>query len=95
MENKKKILTSEELKKQCEEAKKAYEMLNEQFKKVQQEEEDRRRAQLALEKDKRTKEVEEAYDNYRALLNKYIADYGVFSITRSHSAPFDDFKWWL
>lgn len=79
METKKKILTTEELKRQCEEAKKNYEVLNEQLKKAEQEEEDRKRAQLALEKETRKKEVDDALEKYRTLMNAYIRDYGIYT----------------
>ena len=91
----KKDYTNEELQKAVEEAKKNYEMLNEQLTIAKQEEEDRRKAQLALEKEARTKEVDEAYDNYVSLLNKYVEDYGSYSIVREHSKAFDPYKWWF
>lgn len=95
MENKKKTLTSEELMKQYKEAKEKSDILYEQFQKAKQDEEDRRKAQLALEKEERKKAVEDAYDNYVSLLNKYVEDYGSFSITRDHKSAFDPWKWWL
>lgn len=86
----KKNFTAEDLRKQCEEAKKNYETLNEQLKQVEQEEEENRRAQLAIEKESRKKEVDEAFDKYNELLKAYIKDYGVYSITTSS----DDLNWW-
>ena len=78
MEAKKKINT-EELSKQYEEAKKNLEILGAQLKQAQQEEEDRKKAQLALEKEARRKEVDEAYEKYRTLLDAYVKDYQVYT----------------
>lgn len=89
MENKKDF-TAEDLRKQCEEAREKFEALNEQLKQVEQEEEERKKAQLAIEKENRKKEVDEAFDKYNELLKAYIKDYGVYSITTSC----DDFNWW-
>ena len=84
----KKDLTIEELTKQCEEAKKNFETLSEQLKKAKKEEQERREAQLALEKETRKKEVDDALANYRTLVNAYIKDYGVYeSITTASSYP--------
>lgn len=75
----KKDLTIEELAQQCEEAKKNLEALNEQLKKAQQDEEDRKKAQLALEKETRKKEVDDAIGFAHDLLTAYIKDYGSYS----------------
>ena len=75
----KKDWTIEELAQQCEEAKKNFETLNAQLKQAQQEEEDRKRAKLALEKENRKKEVDEAYEQYQKLLKAYVEDYKVYS----------------
>lgn len=85
----KKDFTIEELEKQCEDAKKKYETLNEQLKKAQQEEKEKREAQLALEKETRKAEVDGAFDNYTKLLKAYIKDYGPYKITTTT----DDFDW--
>lgn len=78
---KKKEFTIEELRKQCDKAKRNFNVLNEQLRKAEQEEEERRKAQLALEKDARKKEVDEAYNKYRKLVNEYVKDYGNYLIT--------------
>lgn len=49
--------------------------------KKKREEEEKRQAELAIKKETRKKEVEEACDNYRKLLKAYIEDYGAISIT--------------
>ena len=79
MEAKKKSINIEELKKQCEEAKNNFETLNEQLKKAEQEEEARKQAKLALEKEARAKEIDAAYDKYYELLSAYVKDYGIYS----------------
>jgi DNA repair exonuclease SbcCD ATPase subunit len=64
-----------------------------------QEEKDRRIAQLALEKERRKKEVDEALDNYRTLAGAYIHDYGSYSTitTSSNSNHLLDnlWPWWI
>ena len=45
------------------------------------EEEDKKKAELAVSKDKRHKEVETAINNAIELLKKYNEDYGSYSIT--------------
>ena len=77
----KKELTVEELTKACTEAKESWEALCEQLNKVKQEEEDRKRAQLALEKESRKKAVDDAYEHYNKLLKDYIKDYGAYAMT--------------
>ena len=73
----------EKLKKQAEDAKKNYEIIQERLKKAIQDEEDRKKAQLALEKENRHKEVEEAHDTYYSLLKAYINDYGSYQTISS------------
>lgn len=91
-----KKFTTEELKKQCQEAMKTYNDLNEQLKKQEQEEEEERRAYLALEKEAREKEIRKAYDHYQTLLKTYVKDYGSLSITTSADEWPSFFKrWWF
>ena len=85
MKNEKKTLTVEELKKACEEAKNNFDALNEQLKKAIEEEEERKQAQLALDKESRKKEVDGACKTYRKLLKEYIKDYGAYSLTTDTS----------
>ena len=94
MDNKKE-LTIEELKKLH------HDLLNETntvgvlLKQKVQEEEDRKKAQLALEKETRKKEVDEAFDNYSKLLKAYIKDYGVYSSTTyADDCPWYPNKFW-
>lgn len=85
MKDVKREMTIEELEtkyaKVTEERNQIEKMLNQK----KQEEENRRIAQLAHEKEKRKKEVDEAFDNYRTLVNEYIRDYGSYSTITSGS----------
>jgi antirestriction protein len=77
----KKELTIEELKVLYENTLKESKKIGEMLKRKEEEEEDRKAAQLALEKESRHKEVEEAYNTYSTLLKKYIEDYGSYQTT--------------
>lgn len=95
----KKDLTIEELARQCEEAKKNFEALDAQFKKAQREEEERKKAQLALEQEARKKEVDDAIENVKDLVAAYVEDYGSYT----NKYDLDDYglfpnrrlPWWL
>ena len=93
-----KKLTTAELAKQVEDAKKIFERLNEQLQRQKQEEEDQKQAELALKKAERKKEVDDAFENCDRLIRAYIKDYGKYSITTDT----DDFiengrmlPWWF
>lgn len=49
--------------------------------KKKREEENRKKEELALAKEVRKKEVDDALRNYNTLLKAYIKDYGVYSLT--------------
>ena len=85
--------TTEELRKQCEEAKTKFEALNEQLKQAEKEEEKHRKEQLALEKENRTKELNDAIDNANDLLNKWIKDYGPFTYKNVCNKSLFDLGW--
>lgn len=87
----------EELKKQCLEAEKNYKTIHEQLIKAEKEEEDKKKAELALEKEARKKEIEEAEKHYHSLIVAYIKDYGSYSATRSydHDDDFLGFRHWF
>lgn len=76
---KKKDFTIEELKKQRDEAEQNFKTLNEQLNQAIQEEEDRKKAELALKKEARTKEVDDAIKHVDDLFNEYVKDYGSYS----------------
>lgn len=73
-----KDFTVEELKKMHEDLIKESNTIGEMLKQKEQEEEDRKKAELALEKEKRTQEVCDAYKNANKLLKAYIKDYGSY-----------------
>ena len=53
--------------------------------KIKQEEEDKKRAELALEKDKRRKEIEEARQKLFDLEKAFIKDYGSYTFTGAYN----------
>ena len=68
--------------------------------KKKREEEDRKKAELALQKETRKKEIEDAADNYKKLIKAYIEDYGSISITSNSDGLFSlfdakPFHWWF
>ena len=77
----KKDFTIEELKKMYEDSLKESNALGEMLRQKEKDEEDRKKAQLALEKENRKKEVDEAFENYTKLLKAYIKDYGSYHTT--------------
>ena len=67
--------------------------------KKKREEENRRQAELALTKENRKKEIQDALDNYQKLLKSYLEDYGSISI-KNDSDLFSifghkPFSWWI
>ena len=96
----KREMTIEELKKELAELTTKKKCIEEQIEKKKQDVEERRMAQLALDKEKRKKEMDEAYDNYCTLVNAYIRDYGNYSVTTTNSTYTNDslnnpWAWWL
>ena len=68
--------------------------------KKKREEEDRKKAELALAKENRKKEVEDAMDNCRELIKAYVKDYGFISINNDPdiwSSGFGNrpWHWWF
>ena len=92
MKDEKREMTIEELEKQVSEMKEQYEDLNKKLKQKKQDEADRKKAQLAAEKDTRYKEIEEVSKHLNLLISDYTKDYGRFSFTRSYSNN-DDYKY--
>ncbi len=81
----KKEMTIEELEKEYAELSKEKHLIEEELKKKKQEEENRRVAQLAIDKEKRKKEVDEAFENYMTLIDKYLRDYGEYTTVSNNS----------
>lgn len=75
--------TTEELTKKVEEAKKAFECLNEQLQQQKKEEEAKRQAELELEKEARIKEIEIKEKELNELVHLFIKDYGSFYTARN------------
>ena len=85
MKDEKREMTIEELENQVSEMKEQYEDLNKKLKQKKQDEADRKKAQLANEKDVRYEEIKLASKHLNDLIQKYIDDYGSFSFSRSYS----------
>lgn len=68
-----------------------YKKLGEQIEKRKKDEEERKKADLALEKEKRKKELDDARAHYSDLFSKYIQDYGTHTINDDNYEffPFD------
>jgi hypothetical protein len=79
MEKGKRELTIEELEKQLADVNETRKFLSETLAKKKKAEKEKKEAQLALEKENRKKEVDEAYETYRILVNNYVRDYGSYS----------------
>ena len=90
----KKEYTIEELTQQCEEAKKNFENLNKLIEEKKREEKELREAQLALEKENRKKEVDEAIAKCKELVKAYMHDYGIYSFTSADDDAFFSSKFW-
>jgi hypothetical protein len=85
MKDTKREMTIEELEKEYTKITEERQNIEKVLKQKKQDEEARRTAQLALDKEKRRKEIEEAYDNYITLVNTYVRDYGSYSTITSTS----------
>lgn len=90
MKNENKNLTIEELTKACADAKETFDALAQQLNKAKKEEEEKEKAKLAIEQVARKKAVDEAFDNYKALLSTYVKDYGSYYTTRKDSSLFPE-----
>ena len=90
----KKEYTIEELEAQYKLADEKANALKEQIEQKKKEEKELREAQLALEKDARKKEVDDAFETYKTLLRVYMRDYGVYSYTYPEDLNFFSSKFW-
>lgn len=91
----KKEYTIEELEAQYKLAEEKRNVLKQQIEQKKKEEKELREAKLALEKDVRKKEVDDACNKYIELLKAYMEDYGAYSYI-SNDNIFDMFnsKFW-
>lgn len=93
MERKKTTTKVENIKQQYEDAKKAFEELGVQLKLAQQEEEEKRQVQLALEKENRRKELDDAIKNAHHLLQEWLKDYGSYGYSNNADKTLFDMLW--
>ena len=91
MKDVKKEMTIEELEKEYTKITEERQLIAERLQKKRQEEEDRRIAQLALEKENRKKELDTALENAKELLQKWIEDYGPYSYSNGTTRSILDF----
>ena len=90
----KKEYTIEELTQQCEEAKKNFEHLNKLIEEKKREEKELRETQLALEKEARKKEVDDAIAKCKELVRAYMHDYGIYSFSSTDDDSIFSSKFW-
>jgi RNA processing factor Prp31 len=90
---KKNELKVKEIQKQYEDAKKAYEELGVQLRLAKQKEEEERKAQLALEKENRRKELDDAIKNTHHLLQEWLKDYGSYGYSNNADKTLFDMLW--
>lgn len=100
MENTKREMTIEELEKEYAKITEERQNLEKVLKQKKQDEEDRKIAQLAFEKEKRKKEVDEAFEKYYTLIKEYVRDYGSYSTTTSNTVDSkyllnNPWAWWF
>lgn len=84
----KKDYTIEELESQYKLAEEKANAIRQQIEHKKKEEKERRYAQLALERDHRKNEVDEALETYKTLLKAYMRDYGSY-VYASNDSTFD------
>lgn len=77
----KKEYTIEELEAQYKKTEESQKALKAQIDQKKREEKELREAKLALEKDARKAELDEALKKYKRLLRAYMNDYGIYSYT--------------
>lgn len=85
----KKDFTIEELEKLYNKHKTETDALSKKLEEMKKEEADRKKAELELQKEKRTEEIKAAEKHLNELYKSYIADYGYLKI--EHKA--DDYDW--
>ena len=76
-------MTLEEMEAKRQELFEAYQNISKNIEDKRKAEEDKRKKQLALEKQKRTEEIDEAENKYKELVKKFIEDYGSYKKTVS------------
>ena len=96
MSEDKREMTIEELEAQYDEANRHRKILGEKIKMKKREEEERRVAQLALDKKKRKEEVDKACEQFLKLKRAYMRDYGSYTYTTDdgYASLFDVLRFW-
>lgn len=82
--------TLEQLKAELEQAQQAFDAAKKLAEQKEKEETERKRAELAAEKNKRKEEIREAENHYRALVKQFIKDYGSYDATYSYDDEDDN-----
>ena len=90
----KKEYTIEELEAQYKLAEANQKALKQQIEQKKKEEKELRESQLAIEKDARKKEVDEAIANCKNLIKKYMHDYGVYSFNSTDDDAVFNSRFW-
>lgn len=89
----KKDFTIEELKKMYEDSLKESNTLGEMLRQKEKEEEDRKKAELALNKETRKKELDDAIENARQLLQQWMKDYGSYGFSGNTNESLFNLLW--
>ena len=89
----KKDFTIEELKKMKEDAAKEYETIGEMLRQKEKEEEERKKTELALNKETRKKELDEAIESTRKLLQAWMQDYGSYGYSSNTNESLFNLLW--
>ena len=82
--------TLEQLKAELEQAQQAFDIAKKLAEQKEKEEAERKKAELAAEKNKRKEEIKEAENHYRALVKQFIKDYGSYDATYSYDDEDDN-----
>ena len=90
----KKEYTIEELEAQYKEAEESQRVLKQQIEQKKKEEKELREARLALEKENRKKEVDEAVAKCKKLIKEYMHDYGIYSFRSTDDDAIFNTRFW-
>lgn len=89
-----KEFTIEELEAQYKLAEEKRNALKEQIEQKKREEEELKEAQLAIEKETRKKEVDDAIAKCKELVKSYVHDYGIYSLNSADDDGIFSSKFW-
>lgn len=94
MANNNKNKSLAELKEELEQAKKAYELVQQFYEKKEQEEAEKHKAKLVAEKEARKAEVDACIAHCKELVKAYINDYGDYSFISNEDAFRFNSRFW-